>query len=57
MVARMEMVEVERKVRSSGDDGVVGGDGDGDGVVGGVAAGIVARTIVRGVSIDEENSP
>jgi len=61
MVARMEMVVVERKVRrSSGDDGVVGGDGDiedDDGVVGKVAAGIVTGTIIGGVFVEEELSP
>ena len=61
MVARMEMVVVERKVRrSSGDDGVVGGDGDikdEDGVVGGVTTEIVAETIIRGVAIEEDLGP
>jgi len=47
MVARMEMVVVERKVRSSGDDGVVGG----------VAVRIVPRTIVGGVAIEEKLGP
>jgi len=56
----MEMVVEERKDRSSGDDGVGGGDGDikdDDGVVGEVATRIVAKTIVGGVAIEEELGP
>ena len=60
MVARMEMV-VERKVRrSSGDDGVVVGDGDikdDDGVIGGMTTEIVIETIVGGVAIEKELDP